>query len=76
MLKEKHNLSTVAHKNVMENLVKMLSHLQCFYGEETDIEALPQLTLIDFKSLWWNMGNGSIFKKFCYGIGFIEPERV
>ena len=52
MLKEKHTLSSVAFKDIMENLIKMLSHLQCFYAEETNIEASPQLTLIDFESLW------------------------
>ena len=76
MLKEKHTLSLVAFKDIMENLIKMLSHLQCFYAGETDIEASPGPTLIDFESLWWSLGNNSVFKKFCHDIGYIEPEQV
>ena len=76
MLKEKHTLSAATYHDIMQNLIKMLSHLQCFYAVENDVETSPHVTVIDFESLWVSMRKQSVFKSFCRNIGYIEPKQV
>ena len=76
MLKEKHTLSAATYHDIMQNLIKMFSHLQCFYAVENDVETSPHMTVIDCESLWVSMRKQSVFKSFCRNIGYIEPKQV